>query len=684
MRRLPEQWWRTFIIPSADHAASPSYEKYDAAAQRPRLPREGWIDLTYRCNFRCRHCWVRESENGAPHPSEISFEEICKVADEARSMGCSHWMISGGEPLLRPDFADIFDYLTRKATSYTLNTNGSLITPAIARLLTRKGHKMIALYGADSAVHDHITRLPGSFEACMRGCAYLREAGAAFSMQIVPMRDSFHQLEAMYALARNLSPDFRIGASWLYLRADHDTLLNQEILHQRLPAEMINTIDPVIPESGCAGCQSEPWSRCKPSTPQRLFWGCIMKSEKFHIDPWGTMSFCSFIKDPAARFSLKEFSFQQIWDEHLPRLAAEITGTAEYDARCAICDQRDFCTWCGAYAWLETGRYSAPVEYLCDIARERKNYDRNWRIHHRRHYTIAGISLQVDSDLPMNEGSFDDRFKLFQTEAPGKDLVTIHHHYALPDLHFLEKAHLVYEKIPWRVYRLGSDWIYLGINSRAKKPKLWLIAIFNHDHTRAHIYHPNDNIICSTKMGSLTALPSDYVLLAQVLADRQAVLMHSAGLILNGQGLLFVGHSGAGKSTIVKLLRAYGQILCDDRVIVRKWPDGFHIHGTWSHGEIPEISNAEAPLKAIFFLHKAKWCSTEPVQDKRQIMKEFLFRTSRPLVTREWLEQTIPTLASLASQVPIYQLSFTKDERLLPVIEKFTGPLSREHAANAL
>ena len=71
--------------------------------------------------------------------------------------------------MLRPDFPEIFDYLTRKAVSYTLNTNGTLITPAIARLLTRKGTKMVALYGATKETYDHVTRHPGGFEKAMRG-----------------------------------------------------------------------------------------------------------------------------------------------------------------------------------------------------------------------------------------------------------------------------------------------------------------------------------------------------------------------------------------------------------------------------------------------------------------------------------------------------------------------------------
>ena len=70
------------------------------------------------------------------------------MVDQARALGTREWAVSGGEPMLRPDFPEIFEYVTAKATTYSLNTNGTLITPRVARLLKRKGSKMIAVYGA--------------------------------------------------------------------------------------------------------------------------------------------------------------------------------------------------------------------------------------------------------------------------------------------------------------------------------------------------------------------------------------------------------------------------------------------------------------------------------------------------------------------------------------------------------
>ncbi|MBP1661733.1 MAG: putative Radical domain protein, partial [Candidatus Aminicenantes bacterium] len=107
----------------------------------PRLPLKGSLDLTYRCNNDCRHCWLRLSPDAPDGGRELALAEIRRLVDEARAMGCREWTISGGEPMLRPDFSEIFDHVTARSARYTLVTNGTLITPAVARLLKRPGAK---------------------------------------------------------------------------------------------------------------------------------------------------------------------------------------------------------------------------------------------------------------------------------------------------------------------------------------------------------------------------------------------------------------------------------------------------------------------------------------------------------------------------------------------------------------
>ena len=74
--------------------------------QLPRLPLDGLLDLTYRCNNNCLHCWLWLSSQSSEVREELSFDEIRLIVDDARRLGCKAWKISGGEPMLRPDFLE--------------------------------------------------------------------------------------------------------------------------------------------------------------------------------------------------------------------------------------------------------------------------------------------------------------------------------------------------------------------------------------------------------------------------------------------------------------------------------------------------------------------------------------------------------------------------------------------------
>jgi hypothetical protein len=152
--------------------------------------------------------------------------------------------------------------------------------------------------------------------------------------------------------------------------------------------------------------------------------------------------------------------------------------------------------------------------------------------------------------------------------------------------------------------------------------------------------------------------PTDQIVLGRVLADREACYLHASGIILSGHGLLFVGHSEAGKSTVMKMLSEHGEILCDDRIIVRRWPDGFRIHGTWSHGELPDISAAGAPLRAILYLEKSDANELVPISDKAERLGGVLSHVVKPLVTADWWEKTLTLAGRIAAEVPAYRLRF--------------------------
>jgi MoaA/NifB/PqqE/SkfB family radical SAM enzyme len=636
----------------------------------PRVPLRGTLDLTYRCANDCRHCWLRLPPNAKEAEAELSAGEVLRIVDEARSMGCREWAISGGEPMLRPDFPEIFDHATAGSVRYTLNTNGTLITPGIARLLKRKGTTLVALYGATAAVHDAVTRNPGSFEALARGIAYLKEAGAAFTVQVVPMKTNIAEYEAMVRLAGSWSPSWRVGATWLYLSASGDPRRDLDILAERLdPARVVELDQAYTGGAGDPGGDSAAVCVAAQAAKGGLYATCIAGRRDFHVDPYGGLSFCSFVKDPALRLDLRTMSFAEAWDERLPRIAEAVVPTKAYAGGCGACDLRSDCKWCPVYAYLETRDHSARIDALCEIARETRRARAAWLATHRRRFGIAGLAIDVEADLPIAGDAFGPKFDPFRAAPNGPADIVLRHHFALPDLDAFDPGREVYRQAPWAIFRKDTSWIYVMISPDPSDATVHRVMLFNDGHTRGHLYAPSDESFRRGSHDSLALLPSDQLILARALPAFGGVFVHAAAVDMGGHGLVFAGPSEAGKSTMVKLIGEKGQVLCDDRVVVREAPGGFLVHGTWNHGEIGRVSPGPAPLRAVFFLRQAAVNRVDRIVDPQAILRDFLPRLVRPMVSADWWERTLGLAERIVRDVPFYDLSFDKSGAIVGVLE---------------
>jgi hypothetical protein len=309
---------------------------------------------------------------------------------------------------------------------------------------------------------------------------------------------------------------------------------------------------------------------------------------------------------------------------------------------------------------------------------------------HRRYYQIGGITVQVDSDLPITDTTFSDKLELFRVDSPGDDVVTLRHHFELPDMKGQDLGKEVYRKSPWAIYQQDNAWAYLGISSEADNPALHKVILFNQDHTDAQIYNNGTDVYNKGNLTSLALLPTDQILVGRLLADRNGCYLHSAGAILNGAGMLFVGHSEAGKSTTTKMLMDAGagssslsvEILCDDRNIVRRWDDGWRVYGTWSHGDIPNVSPASAPLRAICFIEKADENTLTPLTDRKEITRRLLACVIKPFVTADWWNKTFDLIERMAHEVPCHVMRFDKSGSIVEDLQGLTANKAENLALN--
>lgn len=288
---------------------------------------------------------------------------------------------------------------------------------------------------------------------------------------------------------------------------------------------------------------------------------------------------------------------------------------------------------------------------------------------HCRYYQCGGITFQVESDLPILDSTFHPKLRQFEVDGPGKDTITIRHHFGMPDIDKWELGKEVYRKPPWAIYRNNDSWIYLGITPGGTNKKVHRLSVFNADYSRAEIYIDNEKEYLKGKFGSLTLLPTDQILIGQVLASRQGCYIHSCGIIFEKQGILFVGHSGAGKSTIADMVKDKATILSDDRVIIRRWDEEIAIYGTWSHGDVPDVSPKSAKLRHILFLKKASENRILQVKNKKAIFISLLSCLIKPLTTPTWWESMLDLIEYTAQNVPCYEMSFDESGKIVSRIK---------------
>ncbi len=319
------------------------------------MPIGGGIELTPRCNLRCVHCYILPNIKN----SHMAFEEICNIIDQLADAGVLYLFITGGEPLARRDFVDIYIYIKQKGILTTIFSNGTLIADDVCKVFQEYPPMSvdITLYGATEKTYEDITGVKGSYKKCFNGLERLKEANVCISLKTVLMKNNCHELELLKNIANKFNARFRYS-TLIFPRLNGDT----NCLNLRLPPDQVVQYD--IDDK----YRREAWSDFikgnePPSKEESEFlYMCGAALTTFHIDYNGNL--CACVREREYAYNLRELGFSEAWH----KLTNVIRG--KYSSglyKCKECQFLMVCDQCPAISRYETGNPENPSNHTCEI-----------------------------------------------------------------------------------------------------------------------------------------------------------------------------------------------------------------------------------------------------------------------------------------------------------------------------
>lgn len=262
-------------------------------AQRRRIPLLAMIELTYRCNLRCRHCFILDRIRARP-AAHAGTRDVEGLLHALRDAGCLDVTLTGGETTLHADYRALVSLAKSLHLETTLKTNATTFDAArAAEYAADAAHETQAsLYGATAEVHDAFTATPGSFDRTLRGLRHLARAGVRCLVSCIVWHGDARQLEAVEALVHAAGHEVAFS-DVIYGRLGGDRAPLELRLRPQQRAELI--------ERG----------RLQPFSPEP----CIAGTIKLKVEPHGGLSICELLPGEGNVF---ETPFERLWRD--PRL----------------------------------------------------------------------------------------------------------------------------------------------------------------------------------------------------------------------------------------------------------------------------------------------------------------------------------------------------------------------------
>jgi radical SAM protein with 4Fe4S-binding SPASM domain len=321
------------------------------------IPLSVHLDITYRCNERCVHCYLDHDDHG-----EMTTAEIEDVLNQLSDAGVFFLTLSGGEVLMRRDFFEIVEHARRLLFNVKLKTNGVMIREPQAARIRELGVEQvqISVYSHRPEVHDAITKLPGSLKRTIEAIRFLKSQGLKVVIANVLMASNLFDNTGVMALAKELGVAYTLDPT-ITPKMDGDT----SILALRIPSSELKQ---VFRSKELVGSVEE---FCAPPPPpgEDIMDGfpCSAGHTACYITPYGDVFPC--VQFPLPSGNLRRQTFADIW--HNSRQLKEVRSIRARDLpTCSTCAHVGTCTRCPGLAYME-GNMRGPSTADCEKSFQR-------------------------------------------------------------------------------------------------------------------------------------------------------------------------------------------------------------------------------------------------------------------------------------------------------------------------
>lgn len=337
--------------------------------RRLGLPIAGNFELTGRCNFSCPMCYVHQSAQQVDAlGGELTAGQWLDIAAAAQKKGMIFVLLTGGEPLVRKDFFEIYDGMKKMGLMISINSNGSMLSGEnLEHFLKDPPNRFnISLYGGSNETYQGMCGL-GVYDRVKENIRALRKAGIDVGLNLSITPYNYRDLEQIYADAVELDVNVK-ASSYMYppVRINDENYGCGNRLSAADAARCSVKWDTLrfSPEEFALRAQNMQ-KMVDDGCPTEMVEGvkCRAGSSSFWITWQGKMLPCGMLTTPVV--DLKKTSFEEGWE-----LIRTETAKIRLPSECGSCAHQDVCGVCAAVCFTETGSFDRVPEYVCEKTRE--------------------------------------------------------------------------------------------------------------------------------------------------------------------------------------------------------------------------------------------------------------------------------------------------------------------------